>query len=151
MVKILRVQALDLSYNTCNGCIGFMFKRKSLRDFTDVPTAHFEWNITKNEPHLCDTKHVYLQLDNTLQFRISRTNEIDFFIAEISDREKICKTLNKYTTVLDYVYKTFLILSGAVSGVFIFSITTVIGKTVGIVSASISLVFLITNGVIKKF
>lgn len=42
-----------------------------------------------NQPHVRDTKQTYLQLDNALQFRLSRIKETeDFFIAEINDREK---------------------------------------------------------------
>ena len=42
-----------------------------------------------NESHACDTKQTYLQLDNTLLFRLSRIKEIeDFFIPEINTRER---------------------------------------------------------------
>ena len=37
------------------------------------------------------------------------------------------------------------------SGVSLFSFTTVIGTPVGIVSVSLSLVFLITNGIVNMF
>ena len=50
-----------------------------------------------NEIHVYDTKQINLQLENALQFRDSRIKEIeDFFIAEISDGEKITKKFNKY-------------------------------------------------------
>ena len=33
-----------------------------------------------NEPHVCGTRHIYIQLNNALQFRLTRIREIgDFF------------------------------------------------------------------------
>ena len=49
------------------------------------------------------------------------------------------------------VDKTLFILSGAISGVSFSSFTNVIGTPVGIVSASISLVFIISKGIAKIF
>ena len=61
------------------------------------------------------------------------------------------KTLHEYITVLDYTDKTLLVLSGTGSGVSLFSFTAVIGMSVGIASTSISLVFFVTNGIVKMF
>ena len=61
------------------------------------------------------------------------------------------KTLNKYITVPDYADKTLLVLSSASSGVSLCPLFTVIGTPVEIVSASISLVFLVNNGTVKMF
>ena len=98
--------------------------------------------------HFYVTKQGCPQLYNPLECRPSRIKEIaDIFTAEINDRQKISKTLNKYITALDYADKTLLVLSGAGSGVSLFSFTTVIGTRVRIVSASIS--FLVTNGIVK--
>ena len=65
-----------------------------------------------NEPRLYDTKQIYLQLDNPLQFKLCIMKEVeDFFSAGISDREKMSKALNKYITItaLDQADKTFLV------------------------------------------
>ena len=63
------------------------------------------------------------------------------------------KTPDKYITALDYLDKTmflfFFFLSGAGSGASLFSFDTVIGTLVSIASASISLLFLINNGIVK--
>ena len=105
-----------------------------------------------NEPHVFTTKEIYLQLDNPLQFRLCRIKEIeDSFIAKISGREKMSKTLYKYITSLDYAGKALLVLSDAGSGVSLLSFTTIIGTPVGIASTSISVVFLVTNGMSKCF
>ena len=105
-----------------------------------------------NEPHVFATKEIYLQLDNPLQFRLCRIKEIeDSFIAKINDREKTSKTLYKYITSLDYAGKALLVLSGASSGVSLLLFTTIIGTPVRVPSASISVVFLVTNGMSKCF
>ena len=61
------------------------------------------------------------------------------------------KTLNKYVTVLNYADKTLLVLLGARTGFLLSSFTTVIGTPVGIASASISLVSVISNGIFNIF
>ena len=61
------------------------------------------------------------------------------------------KTLNKYITALDYTNKTLLVLTVAFTGVSLCSFTTVIGTPVRIVSATISLVFLISKEMVKMF
>ena len=58
-----------------------------------------------DEPHMCDTKQIYLQLDNFLQCRFSTIEEIEDFILEISDREKMSIIISTYITVLDYADK----------------------------------------------
>ena len=102
-----------------------------------------------NGLHACDIKNVFLQLDNSLQFRLSRIRVIEYiFITEISDIEKMCKTLNKCITTLAYADKTPLVLSDEKSGVSLCSFTTVIG---GIVSASAMRVFLMSDWIFKMF
>lgn len=59
--------------------------------------------------------------------------------------------LNKNITLLDYPDNILLVLSGASSDFPLFSSNTVIGTPVGIGSASISLVFLVANGITKMF
>ena len=77
------------------------------------------------------TKEIFLQLDNLLQFRLTRLKEIEhFFIAEVNGREKMPNTLNKYITALAYKDKVSLILPGVTSGVSLSLFTTVIGTTV---------------------
>ena len=72
-------------------------------------------------------------------------------MAQINLREMICKTLNKYITVLNYADKSLLVFSGTGIIISLFSFTTITDISVGISSASISLVFLVTNGFVKLF
>ena len=61
------------------------------------------------------------------------------------------KIFYKNTPSLDYTYNTFLVLPGTSSGVFLCSFTTIIDASVGIASASISVVFLVSNGIVEMF
>ena len=74
----------------------------------------------------------------------------NYFINEINDRESYSKKLNKYVTVFDYIDKILIILSATTGGILIISFTSTIGVPVGIVSASFTLIFSITTGIIKK-
>ena len=60
------------------------------------------------------------------------------------------KRLSKYIASFDYFDKSFIILSVTAGIISIASFTTVIGAPVGIASASFSLVFSISTGIIKK-
>ena len=58
--------------------------------------------------------------------------------------------LSKYIASFDYFGKSLIVLSITTSSVSIASFATVIGAPVGIVSASFSLAFSISTGIMKK-
>ena len=94
-------------------------------------------------------------LNNQTQFRLEKLNKIeDYFIAEIREREQMSKKLSKDIAAFDYFDKIIITLSatsgGVSSGVLIVSITTVIEVSANFLSASFSLVFSLTTGIIKK-
>ena len=60
------------------------------------------------------------------------------------------KKLSKYIAAFDYIEKIFIVLSTTSGGISIIFFTSVIGVPVGIASASFSLVFSLTTGIIKK-
>ena len=66
----------------------------------------------------------------------------------MNDTEKMSKALKKYIIALVHADNTLFVLLGISSGVFICSFTTV---TEMIASASINLVFLISNNIVKIF
>ena len=56
-----------------------------------------------------------------------------------------------YDTIFDYIDKILIVLSATTSGVSIISFTnSIIGTSVGIVSASFTLIFSLTTGIVKK-
>ena len=90
-------------------------------------------------------------LSDQTKFRLYeiKKNE-NYFINEINERESYSKKLNKYVTIFDYIDKILIILSAAISRISIISFTSNIGTSVGIVSASFTLIFSLSTGIIKK-
>ena len=59
--------------------------------------------------------------------------------------------MSKYVTIFDYIDKILIVLSATSSGVSSnISFTSIIGVPAGIASASFTLIFSITAGIIKK-
>ena len=92
-----------------------------------------------------------LSLNDQTKFRLNEINKIkDYFEFEIKERETVIKKLSKYTAVLDYTDKTIILLSATSGRISIISFTNVIGIPAGVISASLTLVFSLTTGIIKK-
>ena len=90
-------------------------------------------------------------LSDQQQFRLKKINEIkDYFVAEIKERELMSKRLSKYIASFEYFDKSLIVLSVTTGSISIASFATVIRATVGVVSASFSLAFSISAGIIKK-
>ena len=101
------------------------------------------------------THNIYPNLNVSLsdqqQFRINKINEIkDYFVAGIKERELMSKRLSKYIASFDYFDKSLIVLSVTTGSISIASFATVIGAPVGIISASFSLAFSISTGIVKK-
>ena len=56
----------------------------------------------------------------------------------------------KYVTIFDYIDKILIVLSATTGGVSIISFASIIGAPVGIASASFTLIFSLTTGIVKK-
>ena len=90
-------------------------------------------------------------LRNQTKFRLYEINKIkDYFNSEIQERKAISKKLSKYIATFDYIDKTLIVLSATSGGVSIISFASVIGAPAGIASASFTLVFSLTTGLIEK-
>ena len=60
------------------------------------------------------------------------------------------KKLSKCIAAFDYIDKTLIVLPATSGGICIISFTSVIGIPAGIASASFTLIFSLTTGIIKK-
>ena len=90
-------------------------------------------------------------LSDQTKFRLSEINGIEnYFYQEINQRKSCSKKLNKYVTAFDYIDKILIVLSATSGGVSIISFTSIIGAPVGIASASFTLIFSLTTGIVKK-
>ena len=74
----------------------------------------------------------------------------EYFNNEIKERKDIINKINKYIVAFDYADKVFITLSASFGTLSIASHATVVGIPVGIAGASLTLIFTVTTGVVKK-
>ena len=90
-----------------------------------------------------------INLSEQTKFRLIEIIGIEnYFHQEINQRKSCSKKPNKY--VLDYTDKNLIVLSATTSGVSIISFTSIVGVPVRNASASFTLVFSLTTGIVKK-
>ena len=88
-------------------------------------------------------------LSEQIKFRLSEIIGIEnYFYQEINQRKSCSKKLNKYVTTFDYIDTILIVLSATSSGVSIISFTSITGAPAGIASASLTLIFSLTTGII---
>ena len=91
------------------------------------------------------------ELNDLAKFRLDEINKIkDYLNAEIKERKDIVKKNSKYIVAFDYADKLFITLSASFGALSIASHATVVGIPVGIAEASLTLIFTVTTGVVKK-
>ena len=91
------------------------------------------------------------KLTDQTKFRLHEIKNIEnYFNNEINERKSCSKKLNIYVTIFDYIEKSLIVLSATTCGIPIISFTCVIGTSVGIVSASFTLIFSLSTRIIKK-
>ena len=89
---------------------------------------------------------------NNQPFRLNKINEIEnYFISEIKERELMSKRLSKYIASFDYFDKSLIFLSATSGSISIASFATVIGTPIGIATASLSLAFSLSTGLVKNY
>ena len=92
-----------------------------------------------------------INLSEQTKFRLDEISKIEnYFIEEINQRKSCSKKLSKYVAVFDYIDQALIVLSATSGGVSIISFTSIVGAPVGIASASFTLIFSLTTGIVKK-
>ena len=90
-------------------------------------------------------------LSDQAKFRLYEIKKTEiFFINEINETKSCSKKLSKYVTIFEYIDKILIVLSVTTGGLSIISFTSVTGAPVGIASASFTLIFSLTTGIVKK-
>ena len=90
------------------------------------------------------------KLTDQTRFRLYEIKK-NCFVNDINQQKVYSKKMSRYVTIFDYIDKILIVLSATASGVSIISFpSTTIGKSVGIVSASFTLIFSLANGIVKK-
>ena len=91
------------------------------------------------------------ELKDLTKYRLDEINKIkDYFNAEIKERKDVVKKISKYVVAFDYADKLFITLSASFGTLSITSYATIVGIPVGIAGASLTLIFTVTTGVVKK-
>ena len=86
-------------------------------------------------------------LSEQTKFRLGEISKIEnYFYQEINQRKLCSKYLGKYVAVFDYIGQILIVLSETGGGVSVISFTTI----AGIASASLTLFFSLTTGIVKK-
>ena len=92
-----------------------------------------------------------INLSEQAKCRLDEISKIEnYFIEEINQSKSCSQKLNKYITTFDYIDRILVFLSATSGGESIVSFTSVIGAPVGIASASFTLIFSLTTGIVKK-
>ena len=92
-----------------------------------------------------------INLSEQIKFWLNEISKIkNYFIKEINQRKSCSKKLNKYAAVFHYINQALIVLSATSGGVSIISFTSIVGAPVGIASASFTLIFSLTTGIVKK-
>ena len=95
--------------------------------------------------------NTYSSLSDQAKFRLNEVIKIEnYFNSEIHERKIMSKKLSKYIAAFNYFDKTLIVLSATSGGVSIFSFASVVRTPAGIASASFTLLFSLTTGIIKK-
>ena len=90
-------------------------------------------------------------LSEQTKFWLDEISKIEnYFIEEINQRKSCSKKLSKCVAAFDYIDKILIFLSATSSGVSIISFASIVGAPVGIASASLTLIFPLTTGIVKK-
>ena len=92
------------------------------------------------------------ELNDLTKFRLDEINKIkDYLNAEIKERKDTAKKVSKYIVAFGYADKLFITLSASFCTLSIVSHATVVGIPVGIAGASLTVIFTVTTGVVKKY
>ena len=102
-----------------------------------------------NECNSFEAVNTFFSLSDQTRFRLNEIIKIESYLSsEIQERKIMSKKLSKHVAVFNYFDKAFL--SATSAGVSIISFASVIGVPAGIASASFTIVFSLTTGMIKK-
>ena len=94
---------------------------------------------------------INLELNEITKFRLDEIKKVkEYFNNEIKERKDIINKIGKYIIAFDYADKVFITLSVSFGTLSIASHATVVGTPVGIAGASLTLIFTVTTGVVKK-
>ena len=95
--------------------------------------------------------NINLELNGITKFRLDEINKVkDYFNSENKERKYIVKKISKYIVAFDYTDKIFIGLSASFGTLSVVSHAKIVGIPVGIAGSSLTLIFTVTTGIVKK-
>ena len=92
-----------------------------------------------------------LSFNDLTRFRLDELNKInDYFNLVIKERKENNKKLSKYVVLFGYADTNFITLSASFGTLSLVSHATIVGIPVGIAGSSLTVVFSLTTGMVKK-
>ena len=160
IANIFRVQAND-SVMCGYFCIGFTDSMVAGEKLIDYTSLFSPYDFKKNDDIILSNLKMSevnsieafdeTNLNNQTKFQLDEISKIEnYFIEEINQKRGCSKKLSKYVAVFDYIDKIFIVLSATTGRVSICSFTSDVGAPVGIASASFTLFFSLTTGIVIK-
>ena len=136
----------------CIGFIDFMLAGKKLTDYTNLFSPHdFKKNDNIILSYFKNEAIDKTDLPEQTKFQLDEISKTEnYFIEEINQRKSCSKKLSKYVAAFEYIEKILIVLSATSAGVSICPFTSTVSASVGIASASFTLIFCLTTGKTKK-
>ena len=100
-----------------------------------------------NSLEVINKTQIYLNKQNSTKWNNRIEND---FYQEINQRKSCSKKLNKCVSTFDYINKILIVLSATSGGISIISFTSIVGAPSGIETASFTLIFSLTPGILLK-
>ena len=98
-----------------------------------------------------DCNYSNCNLSDQTKFRLHEINKIkNYFYSEIQEKKTMSKKLSKYIAAFDYADKIFIVLSASFGTLSLVSHATVVGIPVVLTGASLTVMFSLTTGIVKK-
>ena len=114
----------------------------NLDEYADIGTHWVALFCNRNEI-------VYFNSFQIVSIEISKIE--NYFHEEVNQRKSCSKKLGIHVAPFDYIDMILIVLSATTGGVAICPFTSIAGAPAGIASASFTLIFSLTTGIIKNY
>ena len=92
-----------------------------------------------------------LEFNDQTRLRLDEINKIkNYFNLEVKERKETTKKLSKYIVLFNYAEKIFITLPTSFGTLSLLSHATIVGIPVGIAGSSLTALFSLTTGIVKK-
>ena len=117
----------------------------------EVSKANRVNEMSERNDLTAESSYLERSAKHVTKFRLDEINKIkDYLNSEIKEKKDIIKKNSKYIVAFNYADKLFITLSASFGTLSVASDATIVGISVGIAGASLTLIFTVTTGAVKK-